>query len=69
MAVRRVVLVAVMGLFLFVAGAGSASAAEWPDAGGCGAEDVEVCQPVCVTDPCYGYVCVRSTAGEFCYRP
>lgn len=66
---RLSVVTIALGLLTFAFAASSASAAEWPEVGGCDSEDVEICQPVCVTDPCYGYVCVRhNLAGEVCQR-
>jgi len=51
----------------FLASAPTATAREGPDTNiGCDGTTVEAFFPVCVTDPCPGYVCVHTGAADIC---
>ncbi|MGB0653102.1 MAG: hypothetical protein ACPGQL_07855 [Thermoplasmatota archaeon] len=43
-----------------------AAAIPEPDVG-CGGDVVEICTPVCVTDPCPQYVCVHTRPASVCH--
>lgn len=50
-----------------LATAPTATAREGPDTNvGCDGSTVEVCFPVCVTEPCPAYVCVHTSAADIC---
>lgn len=63
----RVLLTASLLLLTAVVATTPVSAAPSPDVG-CGADVVEVCVPVCVTEPCHAYACVHVRPESICQR-
>lgn len=61
-ALRLTATMAALGLLAFGAMAAPVSAADV----GCGGPTVEVCIPVCVTEPCTRYVCVHARIADAC---
>ncbi len=68
MTMLRTAFVTLLALTAFSVGLGPVDASE-PPVGGCGASTVEVCWIVCVTEPCYSYVCVHVPrgGGDICH--
>lgn len=62
--IRILLVAALLGTVVLTSAATPVSAAEEPNVG-CGGPVVEACFPVCVTDPCPGYVCVHRVV-EIC---
>ena len=56
---------AALGLIALAAGPAPAAARDMPNVG-CGGDTVEVCFPVCVTEPCPAYVCVHTDEADIC---
>lgn len=67
MASRFAILVGLLALTAFAFAAPTASAANDP-LGFCDDEAaVDICVPVCITEPCYAYVCVHRVVNDCVY--
>jgi hypothetical protein len=63
----RLALALALGLVTALAAAAPLAAASDIDTNvGCGGSRVEVCFPVCVTDPCPAYACVHTELVDEC---
>lgn len=62
----RLVLAFAAGIMLALVAAPVAVASDIDPNVGCGGATVELCFPVCVTDPCPGYACVHTALVDEC---